>query len=193
MIRAVIFDCFGVLATEGWIGFKQQHFGENPAKMRRATELSHLLDAGLVSYEDAVEEIAEMAGVAVKDLDRTLKDVVANEALLEFIARALKPKYKIGLLSNVGDSWLYSLFNKDQLALFDAKSLSHEVGITKPDPRAYEIIAAKLVVEPKECLFVDDLERNVAGAQAVGMQAICYQDFALFKQQLGALLTDSED
>jgi putative hydrolase of the HAD superfamily len=192
MIKAIIFDCFGVLATEGWIAFKHKHFGSDPAKMRRATELSHLLDSGFIGYDDSLQEIAQMAGVNPAELDRILRNVAPNEELLDYIRDELKPRYRIGMLSNVGDNWLYSIFNDEQIALFDQISLSHESGITKPHPGAYESILSKLGEEAEACLFIDDLEANVTGAKTVGMQGLIYVDFAQLKRELAALLADTK-
>ena len=55
--------------------------------------------------------------------------------------------------------------------LVDAACAATVIGAAKPDPRAYQIAAARLGVEPQECLFLDDEEACVAGARAVGMTA----------------------
>lgn len=185
-VQAVIFDCFGVLASDGWLKFKREFFSDAPEKMERATELNHLLDAGLMQYQDFLHEVGGMANVAAVDLERRMKSVVANDELFEFIARELKPRYKIGLLSNVANDWLYTLFSEVQLGVFDAKVLSHEIGVIKPDPLAYETAALRLGVSEQSCVFLDDQPQNVAGAEAVGMQAVHFQSI---DQALGELRT----
>ncbi|MDZ4721140.1 MAG: HAD family phosphatase [Roseiflexaceae bacterium] len=55
---------------------------------------------------------------------------------------------------------------------FDALISSTAIGLWKPNPQAYLNTAETLGVAPSACLFVDDLEENVEGAQAVGMHAI---------------------
>lgn len=181
-----------MLATEGWQGFKRQYFGDDRDKMDRAAELRRLLDAGLIGYEEAVREIAAMAGVPAVQLDKTFRNVAANDELLDYIRDHLKSRYTIALLSNTGDDRLYSLFTAEQRQLFDSAQLSHEVGVVKPDPRAYEAMAQKLGVAAEQCIFVDDLERNIAGARDVGMQAIQYKDFEQFRSELEQLLADSK-
>lgn len=175
MIKAVIFDCFGVLVTDGWLPFKQRHFGHDQEKMERATELNHMVDAGLIPYDKFVEEIASMAHVSAQKVDSTLKSVVPNESLIEFIAQELKPHFKIGMLSNVAGDWLQQMFTAEQLALFDEVMLSYDTKVIKPDPRAYQIAAERLDVAPSECLFIDDQERNVTAAQEQGMQGLWYR------------------
>jgi FMN phosphatase YigB (HAD superfamily) len=151
-IKAIIFDCFGVLTTDGWLKFKAEHFGQHSDKMARATEINHMVDAGLISYQDFIDEISDMAGVTSQQLERIMKGVIANDGLFEFIKLELKPRFKIGLLSNVSDDWLYSLFTPEQRGMFDAAALSGETGIIKPDPRAYSIIAGRLEVPETACI-----------------------------------------
>ncbi len=60
--------------------------------------------------------------------------------------------------------------------LFDTAVISAEVGLHKPQPEIYRLAAERLVVPPEECVFVDDLRENCAGAEAVGMTAILHRD-----------------
>jgi putative hydrolase of the HAD superfamily len=56
---------------------------------------------------------------------------------------------------------------------FDATVFSCDVGISKPDPRIYEIACERLEVEPAECLFVGDgANDELPGAERVGMTAL---------------------
>ena len=47
-----------------------------------------------------------------------------------------------------------------------------ELGIRKPDPRIYEHTCKLLGVEPKDCVYLDDLGINLKPAKAMGMQTI---------------------
>lgn len=187
MIKAIIFDCFGVLVTEGWLPFKATHFGKDPDLNRQATELSHRANAGLISHDEFVEAIAGLAGLSGREVSEAIDVNVPNEPLLEYI-KQLKKHYAIGMLSNASGNWLAQLFTKEQVELFDAVGLSYELGAVKPDERAYEEIIDQLGVEPSECVFVDDQERHCTGAREAGMQAILYQDFDQFKEELEAIL-----
>ena len=55
---------------------------------------------------------------------------------------------------------------------FDDIVLSGEVGITKPDPRIYDILLARIKRPAAECLFIDDSEANVAVAEQLGFETI---------------------
>ena len=48
---------------------------------------------------------------------------------------------------------------------------SYDLGFHKPDPEIYRAACRELGAEPGECVFLDDLESNVEGARAAGLQA----------------------
>lgn len=192
MIRAVIFDCFGVLTTDGWLPFKRKYFSGNPQLEEEATNLNKRTDAGLATYEDFVRDIAELAHVPLAEASKAIEHNVTDDELLTYVAEELKPHYKIGMLSNAGANWMDRLFSKEQIALFDAIALSYETGVVKPDARAYRIITERLGVTPDECVFVDDQERYCTAAREAGMQAIWYQSFEQFKTDISPLLRTSQ-
>ena len=53
---------------------------------------------------------------------------------------------------------------------------SHEVGLAKPDPAAYELVTTRLGIEAVEVLFLDDVEANVVAARALGWHAVLHCD-----------------
>jgi putative hydrolase of the HAD superfamily len=56
---------------------------------------------------------------------------------------------------------------------FDATVFSCNVGLSKPDPRIYELASEQLGVEPAHCLFVGDgANDELPGAERAGMAAL---------------------
>ena len=111
-----------------------------------------------------------------------------NTELLEYIRDELKPRFKIGFLSNVGDDLMDVLFSKEQQALFDDVVLSFKVAMAKPEPEIYELSAANLGLDTTDCLFVDDVQRYIDGAEVAGMQAILFTSTEQFKQDIAKLI-----
>jgi putative hydrolase of the HAD superfamily len=192
MVKAIIFDCFGVLLTEGWLPFKQQYFGGNSELFEQASELRRQVDAGLLGYQDFLQQIAKLAGVPATTIRQAIEGNAPNNELFAYIATELKPHYKIGMLSNAGSNRVKELFTAEQLALFDEISLSFESGVVKPEPEAYRAMAEKLGVAPEEAIFIDDQERHCGGADAAGMQAILYKNIEQLHAELSKLLANSE-
>lgn len=178
MIQAVIFDCFGVLAYDGWLAFREKYFEGKPHELEQAITSNRQVDAGLIGYDQFVAEIAGYAGVTEDETRRVLENNPPNEKLFAYIRDTLKPHYKIGMLSNAGDNWLSDIFVPSQVALFDEIVLSYQLHAIKPDPIMYETIAARLGTLPEECVFIDDQQRFVEGAERVGMKGIVFTDTA---------------
>jgi len=188
MIKAIIFDCFGVLTTDGWLPFKHHHFGYEGPAFDQATELAHRAETRILSYDMFIARVAHMAHISADQAYHEIQRNVANKALFEYIEQELRPKYKLGILSNVADNQLPVLFGKDQLALFDATALSYEIGAIKPEPKAYEVAATRLGMLPEECVFIDDQVAYCEGARAVGMEAVAYKSVPDLKGRLSKLL-----
>jgi putative hydrolase of the HAD superfamily len=53
---------------------------------------------------------------------------------------------------------------------------SHEVEMSKPDRRIYELTCERLGVQPAEIVFLDDHEPCIVAAREFGMHAILFQE-----------------
>ena len=90
--------------------------------------------------------------------------------MVEAVRRLRRSGLKTGLVSN---SWSTDHYDRELLVeLFDTSVISAEVRMHKPQPEIYRLAAKRLEVAPEPCLFVDDLQENCDGAEAVGMTAI---------------------
>ena len=58
------------------------------------------------------------------------------------------------------------------LSLFHVVVESSKVGLRKPDPRIYDMMVETLQVDPKNCVYLDDLGINLKPARAMGMTTI---------------------
>lgn len=188
MIKAVIFDCFGVLVRSSLEPFFAEYFSDDAEKMAAAHEVDRAASSGEINYVTFAQRLADLAGIPVDQAHAKLHQTPPNEPLLAYIRDELKPQYKIGFLSNASDNWLGSLFTSDQQALFDDAVLSYQHHLAKPDARIYQLAAERLGVTPADCVFVDDLEPYCEGARAVGMQAVQYKTYDQTVTDLRALL-----
>lgn len=187
MIKAIIFDCFGVLTTDTWRAFLDTL--PSTANIERARELNRAVDAGMISHDEFLEGVEDATGFRPPEVEKMLGGEVAkNVALLEHI-RTLKSQYGIGMISNISSNWIRDSFlTPEEQELFDEMILSHEVGMTKPDPRIFMLACERLRVGPHEAVMVDDIDRYIAAAESEGLKGIVYRDFTQFKQQLDRLL-----
>jgi putative hydrolase of the HAD superfamily len=108
-----------------------------------------------------------------------------DEEMLSAVRDLRRQGVHTGLISN---SWSVDHYDRDLLAdLFEVVVISAEVHLHKPQPEIYLLAAKKLGVEPKACLFVDDLRENCEGAEAVGMTAIRHRDTEGTRERLAEL------
>ncbi len=63
----------------------------------------------------------------------------------------------------------------DFLQLFEGILVSGEEYLKKPDPKIYQLLLDRYQINPHTSIFIDDSERNVKGAQALGIHAIHFQ------------------
>lgn len=58
------------------------------------------------------------------------------------------------------------------LGVFRDTVVSGDERLLKPDPAIYCLLLARNGLSAADCVFIDDSDKNVAGAEAVGMKAI---------------------
>jgi HAD superfamily hydrolase (TIGR01509 family) len=190
-IKAVIFDCFGVLTGDKW----KEFVGSLPESQKSdARDLNRAMDKGIISQAEFFEHIHSLTGRSVADVkDLINSEMHKNSQLITFI-KGLKGSYKLAVLSNVSNNWIRDSFlSKEETDLFDMFVLSYEVGLIKPDPEIYRVTAERLGVDLDECLFIDDSPLHTQAAKAQGMKAITYQNFQQFKIEADKLLLDNSN
>jgi HAD superfamily hydrolase (TIGR01509 family) len=189
MIRAIIFDLYGVLAINGWQAFKTEHFSSREDVWDQVHQLGRKVDAGISDYAELVRFTSDVTGESEATVRYQLEHTVANRDLLHFIQAELKGNYKLGLLSNTSrPDVIEDVFSVDQRKLFDAVVMSRQTGILKPDKRAYELMADEIGVLIEDCLLIDDQERHVDGARRAGMQALLFTSVVDLQQELATVL-----
>lgn len=177
MIKAVIFDCFGVLLGNAY----KVHLAEveqvDPARAEEIRAINHASDMGILSRNESGKLISELFGMEPEEFRAEQDQVeVPNRELLAYI-QSLKEQYRVALLSNINSRERLGIrFSDGELdAHFDTIVASGDEGVVKPQPEIYEITATRLGVLPSECVMIDDIAEFCEGARAVGMQAIQFK------------------
>ncbi|RMG78857.1 MAG: HAD family phosphatase [Bacteroidetes bacterium] len=106
----------------------------------------------------------EMLGGPIKETVRLL------ETLRE------KGTHRLLALTNWSDeTFPVALERYDFLHWFEGIVVSGKEKVIKPDPEIYRILFRRYDVTPSKAVFIDDNEKNVRGAEAVGMHAIHFR------------------
>ncbi len=146
-----------------------------PARIR-LTGLGPLLETGQITPQAFVEALCREIGLRItySEFCEVWNSIFLPQTLLpdEMIA-ALAGRFRLVLLSNTNRIHFEGIRAKYPiLRHFHSFILSYEVGIMKPDVEIYRRAAEAAGLPPAECLFVDDLAENIAGARNAGMRAI---------------------
>jgi epoxide hydrolase-like predicted phosphatase len=170
-VKGLIVDFGGVLTTNVFDSFKafcrEEGLPEDSVKKifrERGEGLALLreLEKGELTADEFAPKFARLLGVSPENLvERLFGGVGPDEPMVDAVRRARGAGIKTGLISN---SWGAGLAYDPALLdeLFDAVVISGDVGL-------------RIGVAPEECVFVDDLRENCAGAEAVGMKAILHR------------------
>jgi len=100
-----------------------------------------------------------------------------NEPMIELMRELKASGLKMAMLTNNVREWeplWRSMMPVDEI--FEAVVDSAFVGCRKPEPRIYELTLERIGMAAEACLFVDDLQPNCDGAEAIGMSAVHFRD-----------------
>jgi putative hydrolase of the HAD superfamily len=183
--KALLVDFGGVLTTDIWSSFaafcEQRGLDAGAAKQlfrKNPDALAALrgLETGEVEPADFERRFAALLGTEPAGLVEGLfAGLRPDQPMLEAVGRARDAEVPTGLISN---SWVMDHYTDEIRGLFDEVVISAEVSLHKPQPEIYLLAAARLDVAPEDCVFVDDLRENCAGAEAVGMTAVLHRNAA---------------
>jgi putative hydrolase of the HAD superfamily len=191
-------DFGGVLTTNVFESFRAfcTREGLDPDAVKRlfrergeGLDLLRRLERGEVTKEEFSPRFGALLGVAdTTDLpERLFAEVGPDEPMVNAVKRAKEAGVRTGLISNSwGDRGQYDQDSFPQM--FDSVVISGEVGLNKPEPEIFRLGAERIGLEPAECVFVDDLQENCEGAEAVGMTAILHRGAERTIRELERLL-----
>ncbi len=198
MIRAVIFDMGGVLmhtpASDHLLSQFDAMLGWEPDTLRMRLYSVPAWEAvarGDISLDDYWQEVA---GDLVAFLPPEFSGYRDNFYLAELdaatlqLARRLRSRYHIGLLSNATTLLAWDIAAEPRFrGLFDEVIISALIGYRKPEPEAFLIAARQLALPPQACVLIDDKARNIIAAAELGMPGVVYENALQTERALRAL------
>jgi putative hydrolase of the HAD superfamily len=184
-VKAIIFDCFGVVLTDALSALAGELEAREPKKVREMRALVHAANRGIIAPEESTKGVAELLELTVDQYRARIRDgEVRNQALLDYI-KTLRTTYKTAMLSNITAQGIERRFPNNELSeYFDVLVISSEIGYAKPDAEAYLITVERLGLRPEDCVFTDDRPEYCDAARQVGMRTIVFDSFSQFKHDL---------
>ncbi len=198
-IRVIVFDLEEVI-VETWHHFPQfipdmRTLDQSKFREIDESEERRAFYLGKIKESQFISEIIRISGTSASptEIENTIRGVIVEKPGMRHILMQLRGKYKLALLTNFPKEWFDYLNVKYGLReLFDKVFVSGVTAIRKPDIEAYRQITDVFEVLPRECLFIDDKERNIKSAQEFGMNVIHFKNAAMltdeFKRKWGISL-----
>ena len=138
-------------------------------------EIWHRMETGEISPREYYEKFKKVSGCRISFRHFSLiwaRYFTDSRAMIE-LGRSLSSNFRIYFLSNTDPLHIPVLYSRFPNVLFShGQALSYELGVLKPERSFFERALAKFALKPSECLFIDDLARNVEAAQRFGMRTI---------------------
>jgi glucose-1-phosphatase len=154
--------------------------GVSSERVRDAIFAGNLLndhETGRLSSRQFYDAFCSMTGTQ-PDFDRLIKAAAEifdlNLPVLPIVAQLQQAGYRLGILSNTCEThWEYCVRRYPILSdIFSVHVLSYKIGAVKPDAAIFQAAAKMAGCRPEELFFVDDIAGHVAGAKAVGIDAV---------------------
>jgi putative hydrolase of the HAD superfamily len=188
-IEAVIFDFGGVLTSSPFEAFARFEAERGlPVDIIRRTNAANHLENAWAKFERAEVDMDTFDRLFAEE-SRALGAEVRGRDVLPLLQGDLRPpmvealkriktQFKTGCITNnlpanaIGSRTGRSLYVAEVMVLFDHVIESAKIGLRKPDPRIYQLMVETLKVDPKACVYLDDLGVNLKPAREMGMTTI---------------------
>ncbi|MBI1252498.1 MAG: HAD-IA family hydrolase [Alphaproteobacteria bacterium] len=191
-LQAVIWDFGGVLTTSPFDAFNrlEEERGAPRDFVRRvnatnpdsnAWALLERSEIDAATFDELFARESAALGFALRGADVLAR--IAGEVRPRMVAalKACKAAAKVGCITNnartgegagMAGTTAKARAVSEIMALFDHVIESSKLGIRKPDPRIYALMCEALDVDPKACVYLDDLGINLKPARDMGMATI---------------------
>ncbi|MBQ3085767.1 MAG: HAD family phosphatase [Clostridia bacterium] len=186
MIKNIVFDmgnvllCYDANAILGKYLDNQEDIDIFQNVLMRSYEWAEY-DRGTVDKQSFIPVIEKMPAHLQELANRiVLGQCFAEKEMPPFpqteeLVRKLRANgYGLYLLSNAGQDFYHYSKYKPALQYFDFCFVSSDYKLLKPEPEIYEKFFEVTGLDRSECVFIDDVQANVDGSIAAGMDAICF-------------------
>lgn len=122
------------------------------------------------------------------------RDRPTNQGMVDYLRDLRGRGYLVGMLTNNVREWephWRAMLPVEEI--FDDVVNSCEVGVRKPDAAIFELAERRFGLDPHECVLIDDLEENSAGALDRGWQAVTFRDNGSVRDELESVLGEDVD
>ena len=199
MYKNIIFD-YGQVIISFDPYYMTKCYVENEAACKELSDIIFdrlywdRLDNGSITDDEVKAEIIkrvpeEYYDAAVKVYDNWYYNNPVISDTAELIRELKASGARLYLLSNISigfaENWHKIPEVSKILSLFDGLVFSGPIGMNKPNRDIFEYLLKKYDLKAEECIFIDDSEKKINGAKAVGINTILFTgDAEKIRQEL---------
>ncbi|MBD5445606.1 MAG: HAD family phosphatase [Lachnospiraceae bacterium] len=197
MINTIIFDIGNVLADFTWREYLESfgYTGEMLERIARASVMNEKweeYDRGLMSDEEILQCFVDKDPEIEADIRRCFENVKGmvsrNDYAIPWIKELKQKGYKVLYLSNFSRKASQECADAlDFIPYMDGGILSYRDKVIKPMPEIYKLLIDRYDLNPDECVFMDDTEKNLKGAEAFGIHTILFRNKSQAEDELKKL------
>ncbi len=195
--NAIIFDYGNVIESfdnDIFLEFLSERSPMNVDELRKKIYFQSTIvkdfETGKIPTEKFHEGICKLIDIQL-DKEEFIKGFsgifTINESVMDLILQ-LKPNYKLGLISNTNEIHFQNVIKRNEIfPLFDAVSLSFEVGVLKPEKKIFLDMIKKIGQIEEECVFIDDQPLYVKAAKGYCFKGVEFKSLELLVEDLKSL------
>lgn len=195
MIKNIIFDMGGVLIDYNPEKTLNSLFDKETAEILLREIFRNPIwndkDRGIIFPDDIMQQKRSAIPADIFDkvsgmVDNFYPYMPPFEKMYDLVKQLKENGYGIYLLSNASSDFHIRREGIPALSLFDGVVISADYKLLKPEKEIYLTLYKKFSLNPEECFFIDDVQKNIDGARATGMDGHCYYhgDIEILKKDL---------
>lgn len=155
------------------------------------------VDRGTMTIPDIISRATERTDIDEDIVTAIYQAVPASLTPIsdgvELLKKLKAAGYHLYALSNMGrESAAYLAQTAPFWDLFDAKVISAEVNMVKPDPAIYEYLLTQNGLTNSSCIFIDDSSVNVNSAEKLGIKSIHFHSYNQLSDELRKYISWAE-
>ena len=187
MIKNIVFDISNVLAPFRFKEYLAEK-GFDKDMIKRIIKASALtpfwteFEKGRLSYDEAMNGFISVDPDIADELHKAYDScagIMGKYDYTEGWIRSLKDAgYRLYCITNFTPAGYEQCYDCISFVeKFDGCVFSFREGVVKPDPQIYRILLERYDLKAEECVFIDDTEENVRGAEKLGFKGIVFTGY----------------
>ena len=196
-IQAIAFDWGGIFTEKTF----DSSAVKNLAALCRVSEeevtktyfpVMEEFEVGAFDFDGFYERFTARSGLTPDEgvFRKTFLGSVREREVMFEVLKSIPQSYRVGMLSNNVPVLCDRVRDDVRMSRVEHFVFSNEIGVRKPDPKAFEKLTEALGVPADATVFVDDNRDNIEACERLGYQGVLLTTFDDFAEAWRRLLPD---